>query len=434
MYELTDSSGKIIERVGAFAELVVANFKAGLIQTQELFAEKKIVSPVVETNQLTADSIQSTESKFGKLLIENEEGETVVSIDSSGNASFGGLLSAEEIQTVELRVGKIYADEIVSRKATFGDLLVASISAETIAKADLEEIETRLSELESKVPVSPTPESTPTEELSTQATDSGLLADSETWPIIDPLNDVQITDSLTVLGTSSLADTSVAGQLMVDATVIIDKDGIQTLPGSNLKLQTYGWGGIDMLDGKVTINTEGDVFVTGELTAGRINTGGLILNESLVGEEDATSSGFGKLLAVLNKEGVEVASIDASGSAFFARLGIEADYSATQSGAIIAAADNYSQNGYLAPAIKTNATAGIGLLPANEEEVMIYNPQVTAESLIYVTATTNTENKVLYVKAKKTTTDDEPGWFIVALNESIAQDVQFNWWIIGGKN
>jgi hypothetical protein len=244
---------------------------------------------------------------------------------------------------------------------------------------------------------------------------------------------------------------------MVDATIIIDRDGIQTLPGSNLKLQAYGWGGIDMLNGKVTIDTEGNVLITGELTAGKITTGGLVLSESASERSDleggqtslGEESGFGKLLALLNKEGVEVASIDASGSAFFAQLGIEADYSATQSGAIIAAADNYAQSGYLAPAIKTNATAGIGVLPAYEEEVMIYNPQVTDESLIYVTATTNTENKVLYVKAKKATSCDsalegcraeldssqaELGWFIVALNESLAQDVQFNWWIIGGKN
>ena len=462
-YSLTDASGKIIERVGAFAEAAIAELQAGLIQTQELIADslivnQKLVSPVVETDQLTADSIQSTESKFGKLLIENEEGKTVASIDNAGNASFGGMLEASAVTSDQLSVtgdatvaGTLYAGEIVTKKGTFGDLLarVENLESSLTVTPTLEPTPTPSDTSE----VSPTPSAVPStsevEAETAEATDSGLLADSESWPISDPSNDVQITDSLTVLGTSSLADTSVAGQLMVDATVIIDKDGIQTLPGSTLKLQAYGWGGIDMLDGKVTIDTQGNVLITGELTAGRIKTGGLILSEAVkespLQKGDSLSSeesGFGKLLSVLNKEGLEVASIDASGSAFFAQLGIEADYSATQSGAIIAAFDNYYENGYLAPAIKTNATAGIGILPANEEEVMIYNPQVTGESLIYVTATTNTENKVLYVKAKHANTREcqanesecaNDGYFIVALNESLTKDIQFNWWIIGAK-
>ncbi len=509
-YQLTNGN-TIIDRIGAFGQAVIGQLKTGLIQTQELITDsltvnQKIVSPVIESSQIIAENIETTrinaeESKFGKLLIENEQGETVASIDSAGNvytegdirarsASFGGLLSSEELivsenATIagELHVGKIYADEIVGRKATFGDLLAATVSASTIERSELEEIESRLSELETKVSVSPTPtpeptatptlEPTPTptetpeatdsgELDSSESTESGVLDDWENWSISDHsdddillTSDITITGNLTALGITSLADTSVAGQLMVDATVIIDKDGIQTLPGSTLKLQAYGWGGIDMLDGKVVINTEGNVLITGELIAKKITTGGLILSESANTSEcdpndsecanesgfgPSTSSGFGKLLAVINKEGLEVASIDASGSAFFAQLGIEADYTATRSGAIIAAADNYAQNGYLAPAIKTNATAGIGILPANESEVMIYNPQVTVESLIYVTATTNTENKVLYIKAKHAQNDAESdaegngkNWFIVAINEAINKEIRFNWWIIGGK-
>jgi len=470
-FVLKDTEGNIIDRIGAFAEVIIANLQVGLIESREIITQKlvssevsteKLVSPVVEVEELR---IKNDESGFGELLIQSEQGETVASIDSAGNASFGGLLAAESLEISEdatiageLHVGKIYADEIIGRKATFGDLLAATISASTIDQAELDEIEQRLLELEGKVSVSPTPEPTatptPTEspeasgsgELdSPDSTDSGELDGWEDWGVSNPSDDILLTSDITITGDltsygiTSLADTTIAGQLMVDANIIIDKDGIQTLPGSTLKLQAYGWGGIDMLDGKVTIDTEGNVLIIGELTAGRINTGGLVLSESISSDEEATSSGFGKLLAVINKEGMEVASIDASGSAFFAQLGIEADYTATQSGAIIAAAENYYENGYLAPAIKTNATAGIGILPAYEEEVMIYNPQVTGESLIYVTATTNTENKVLYIKAKHAQNDAESdaegsgkGWFIVAINESLTKDIQFNWWIVGG--
>jgi len=139
-------------------------------------------------------------------------------------------------------------------------------------------------------------------------------------------------------------------------------------------------------------------------------------------------SAFGQLL-IKGFEGKTVASIDASGSAHFASLGLEADYSATQSGTIIAAADNYQENGEYSPAIKTNATAGIGLLPANESEIMIYNPKITDQSLIYITPLTNTSNKVIYVKAKHANTAND-GWFKVAIDVPINQDIQFNWWII----
>jgi len=498
-YSLTDAEGNLITRVGAFGQAIIAQLRTGLIEAQEIITGRlvsteietgKLISPVVETEEikkLSKIEIKDDESGFGKLLIQSEQGETVASIDSQGNASFGGLLEAAAVTSDQLSVtgdatvaGTLYADhtstrllevdelrvagEIIGRKATFGDLLAATISASTIDQAELDEIEQRLSELEGKVSVSPTPEPTATPTLeptptptespeasgsgeldSPDSTDSGELDGWEDWGVSNPSDDILLTSDITITGDltsygiTSLADTTIAGQLMVDANIIIDKDGIQTLPGSTLKLQAYGWGGIDMLDGKVTIDTEGNVLIIGELTAGRINTGGLVLSESISSDEEATSSGFGKLLAVINKEGMEVASIDASGSAFFAQLGIEADYTATQSGAIIAAAENYYENGYLAPAIKTNATAGIGILPAYEEEVMIYNPQVTGESLIYVTATTNTENKVLYIKAKHAQNDAESdaegsgkGWFIVAINESLTKDIQFNWWIVGG--
>ncbi|PIZ49990.1 hypothetical protein COY29_00655, partial [Candidatus Woesebacteria bacterium CG_4_10_14_0_2_um_filter_39_14] len=113
----------------------------------------------------------------------------------------------------------------------------------------------------------------------------------------------------------------------------------------------------------------------------------------------------------------------------FASLGIEADYNATQSGTIIAASDNGQATGNYTPAFKTNATAGVALLPANENEIMIYNSKITDQSLIYITPLTNTSNKVIYVKAKHANTAND-GWFKVAIDVPINQDIQFNWWII----
>ena len=242
-------------------------------------------------------------------------------------------------------------------------------------------------------------------------------------------NDLLVSNSLNIGGTLSLAD-----------------NAINTL-SDPLYLQSLGLGGIDILAGKIVIDSsgnltvEGDVTIKGRLAANIISPlseNDLVIdlaqipvttNEfSLEIPNESTQSAFGNLL-IKGFEGKTVASIDASGSAHFASLGIEADYNATQSGTIIAASDNGQATGNYTPAFKTNATAGVALLPANENEIMIYNSKITDQSLIYITPLTNTSNKVIYVKAKHANTAND-GWFKVAIDVPINQDIQFNWWII----
>ena len=140
-------------------------------------------------------------------------------------------------------------------------------------------------------------------------------------------------------------------------------------------------------------------------------------------------SGFGNLL-IKGFEGKTVASIDASGSATFTKLNIAA--SASQSAEIITPTE-----------IKTNATAGEAVLPAFETEMTIKSPFVTEKTLIYVTPISDTQNKVIFVKAKKATESTsqegdsaptsevkEPGWFKVAIDTPIDKEIKFNWWII----
>ena len=140
-------------------------------------------------------------------------------------------------------------------------------------------------------------------------------------------------------------------------------------------------------------------------------------------------SAFGQLL-IKGFEGKTVASIDASGSATFAKLNI-ASANASQSAEIITPTE-----------IKTNATAGEAVLPANETEITIKSPSITENTLIYITPLTETNNKVIYIKAKKaaanssTSEESKPtsevnlGWFKALLDTPIEQEIKFNWWII----
>ncbi|PJC28308.1 hypothetical protein CO054_00845, partial [Candidatus Shapirobacteria bacterium CG_4_9_14_0_2_um_filter_39_11] len=348
------------------------------------------------------------EGSFGTLIIK-------------GNASISGTLSAQEIETEKLKAqdatvsGTLYADEIVTKHGRFGDLLVNEIaktventSEESTPSAILseEEINNLINEILASVP---------------ETTEPIKLSENISIP-----NDLLVSNSLNIGGTLSLSD-----------------NAVNTLSGP-LYLQSLGLGGIDILAGKIIIDSSGNLTVEGDVTIkGRLATniisplpeGDLVIDLAQIPtsqesfqDTSEVKSGFGQLL-VKGFDGQTVASIDASGSAYFASLGLEADYSATQSGTIIAAADNYQENGEYSPAIKTNATAGIGLLPANESEIMIYNPKITDQSLIYITPLTNTSNKVIYVKAKHANTAND-GWFKVAIDVPINQDIQFNWWII----
>jgi len=128
LYELRDSEGNVIDRVGRFAELVVGNIRIGAATVVELVAnrgridelETSIISPLADSDlvidltnrQPTTD--QPT-SGFGKLLVKGIDGQEVASIDAEGNATFSGTLAADKVETNEIVVGKIYADEIIAR-------------------------------------------------------------------------------------------------------------------------------------------------------------------------------------------------------------------------------------------------------------------------------------------------------------------------------
>jgi hypothetical protein len=57
--------------------------------------------------------------------------------------------------------------------------------------------------------------------------------------------------------------------------------------------------------------------------------------------------------------------------------------------------------------------------------ITIANTRVTADSLIYITPVSSTDNQVLYVL------DKLPGAsFTVALDSPLSQPAEFNWWII----
>ena len=77
--------------------------------------------------------------------------------------------------------------------------------------------------------------------------------------------------------------------------------------------------------------------------------------------------------------------------------------------------------------ITTNSTVGKGTIPAEVGQITITNPKVTDYTLVYVTPTSSTQNKVLYVKEKSV------GYFVIGFTDPIDTDTNFNWWIVETK-
>ncbi len=74
---------------------------------------------------------------------------------------------------------------------------------------------------------------------------------------------------------------------------------------------------------------------------------------------------------------------------------------------------------------QVNAKTGTSILPAGQTEVTIQNKHVANNKQIVIVPTSDTQNKVLYLLAKKANE-----WFKVAIDKPINQNIEFNWWII----
>lgn len=71
----------------------------------------------------------------------------------------------------------------------------------------------------------------------------------------------------------------------------------------------------------------------------------------------------------------------------------------------------------------SSSEAGKGQILANESQTTIYNNEIDANSLVFVTLTSNS-NQVIFVK------EQGDGYFTVGFSDTSELDVNFNWWIV----
>jgi len=305
----------------------------------ETLTASKIVSPVVQTSEIKAesgrdltinldsDSSPSTSSSnLSKLVIKGIKRGVVASIDAQGNLDAKGTIKAE--------------NGIFNSSITTGTIKSSTTDG---LSANLNDVQAKLTKLSRSTQPATTATPIPSEALSSMSHDV-------------------LTSRLVV---TELADIY---ELVVQNRITTRSDTLQLVAGST----------ISFFDNLVTITKTGDITTTGKVTASEIE--------------------------VRNTDGKSVASITATGSATLNKL------------------------------ILPN-TAGSSIIPEGENEIRVYNSNLTESSLIYVTPETSiaTLESPLVVRNRNIcgiSDDDCDSYFSVALNTNNHPNLKFNWLII----
>jgi hypothetical protein len=100
------------------------------------------------------------------------------------------------------------------------------------------------------------------------------------------LNNATVSGDLMVLGRATITDLGVTGNINAGFLTIDGFNGEINTLGKDLYLQKNGLAGVDILNGKVVINTDGDMTIKGTVTADAIES----KNYSVLGDQSIGSA------------------------------------------------------------------------------------------------------------------------------------------------
>ena len=180
--------------------------------------------------------------------------------------------------------------------------------------------------------------------------------------------EIDISKNLKVFGNTTLGNTLIAGDLTVDGTLTISQNSLNSLPTiflQNLPLAEN----LDIFNGKVVIDKNGNITTLGEVAAASITTNKLTISNILIASASA--------------------QLEASSSAQL-------------------------------------ATIGTAKIPAGQTKITISSEQITEGSKIFITPSKPTPISV----SKKDLINKS---FTVELATPQLTDINFDWWIIESK-
>lgn len=378
-------------------------------------------------------------------------GDLVANSISTGNATIDSII-AKTITTEKLVAKTVTTDTIETKNATVSgelatnSLLVNStIRAKNIESDNITEQQSIILSLREKLKDVAKESETSKQELSNSVNNiQQTLSDMESEPLPDPQYyqniDGQSIGSITISSNANIYDLFVSHMASIGNVMIQDN----TISSSMNDLKLTALESINLMDGTVVIAKDGTITTKGTLIAkGGIKTNNIkSLDKTDVAvtlEKNADSTKTNQF-QIKDEDGNVVSSIDDNGKAKFTEITLDGIDTATDSGTIIAASENYKDYGINAPAVITNAsTSGTATMPAQAIDLIVYNSKINAGSLIYITPTTPTQNNNIYVAYKEPCSQITPPtggckpFFKVSIDNKINTDVKFNWLIINNQ-
>ncbi len=398
-------------------------------------------SPVANTTTDVISPLSGTDVEIKGDLKITKTASTSGDLSVDGNATIAGTLRAQkivadEIEGLEARIASIAAEKLTATQAAITNITnITNVYNSSSSAAASQSAQASGSATLSDIVPSLTSDAIETNYLDAASLSAGLA-------FIPNLNSdfATFNQGLMAFGPSSLNDVSVAGQLAINGSMILAENSINVL-GADLEIQPLRQGNIAFMGGLISIDTEGNfsvggnatfaknVTVNGKLTAKIISP---VPAEDLVielpGFDDQSTLAVDRPgIVVKNASGsgvlkiTDLGDVIASGAGKFGQLasdslkivrGAQADTSLTETVA--------------------SSSAGTATIKAGQLERTIYSKFVTADSLIYITATSDTTGATPFV-ARQTAEDIElgtDGSFTIRIPSIKATDVKVNWWII----
>ncbi len=448
--------GKLVQKLGAFSDIVVGKLEAGSIVASNIGTNNFWASAAVIGN-LTASTLKITDSLFingmnikdyiayemkdqkelssplasidtiktntikpqnGKkivvelpsatdsaLVIKNtDENKEVISLNSDGSitaesASVAGALASDTLNTNNATVsGTLRADKLIANDISGLDDRLTTIATNLIKQ------------------------SKPAENTLSQSFDSSISQASVS------ANFGTFYEGLLSLGASTFGDISAMNSLSVGTSLTISPNSINTL-GVDLEIQPLRQGQISFMAGAVKINIDGtlavyenalfqkNLTVRGNLSAQIISP---LPNSDLSINLSNSATNSGRFTVTNDSQTAVLAvssegSLQASGSGTFSKIKFNVVGQAIASGQYQATA---------------TGSAGTAILKKSTNELTVLNPQVTSDSLIYITPAQETQNLVLYLMRQRAHEGTTLGSFTVGISGIANQDILFNWLIV----
>lgn len=396
-----------------------------------------IISPLSDDSQISLDLSNSQlqvknsqdASASAVTTIDNQGNITTLGNLSAQNATFSGTLTSTDLSTTNASIsGNLNsATASISGTLSAGTIIANNIQGldDKIATIASQYINNSHSQPQNVYGEIPAPQTMTLSQLPTNFVDTASIS----------AGFVTAQNGLVALGPTTLESATVMDSFSIGTGFVFGTNSLDTL-GQDLQIQPLKQGNISLMAGAVTINTKGDLVVSGDAIFAKNLTvqGGLaanmispLPNQDLAINLGQKSSGTTQSLRILSPSKTPVLSINnsgdvySSGSAYFA-------HDLIASGAAMLSKLNIFTGQAEAVSdtqVVASGSAGTATLKAYQREVTIETPEVTKNSLIYITPLGDTNNQVLYLERQA------PGAsFTVGVSQSAVSDIPFNWIIV----